>query len=196
MKQIGLFFLALFATTVMAAEIGSPAPGFTLKDAEGTSHSLSDFKDKVVVLEWINYDCPFVRKHYDSQNMQNLQAKWKEQGVIWLAINSSNKGKQGHFEGDKLKKRIAKEKGNQTAYLLDTDGKVGKAYGARTTPHMFIIGKDGTLLYKGGIDDNPSRHAKDIPNSKNYVDVALASILAGEDVKENDTRPYGCSVKY
>jgi peroxiredoxin len=200
MKNIAIGFgiILLISSVSWAADakVGEPAPDFTLTDSDGTTHSLSDFKGKTVVLEWINYDCPFVRKHYDSGNMQSLQETYTEKGVVWLAICSSNEGKQGYFEGEALDKRIEKEGGNQTAYLLDTDGTVGKTYGAKTTPHMYVIDPDGMLIYMGGIDDKPSYKTSSLEGATNYVKAALEASMAGEEVEVKTSKPYGCSVKY
>ena len=173
-----------------------PAPEFTLADVQGETHKLSDFKGKIVVLEWTNYDCPFVKKHYGSGNMQKLQEKYTAKNVVWLSICSSAPGKQGHFTPDTWGKKIAERKAQATAVLLDADGKVGRAYGARTTPHMFIVAADGTLAYKGAIDDKPSWNPATLKDAKNYVVAALDALLAGESVAVDETKPYGCSVKY
>ncbi|MBI4569057.1 MAG: thioredoxin family protein [Planctomycetes bacterium] len=178
------------------ATINKAAPAFTLTDHTGKAHTLADYKGKTVVLEWINYDCPIVRKHYDGGNMQALQKKYTEKGVVWLCVNSSAKGKQGYFEGDKLKERIEKEKGSQTAYLLDTKGAVGRAYGAKATPHMYVITAEGVLVYMGAIDSIPSGKKEDIAKATNYVDAALTAVLAGKPVEKQVTEAYGCAVKY
>lgn len=178
------------------AKINEPAPDFTLTDSNGETHSLSDFKGKTVVLEWINYGCPFVKKHYDSNNMQKLQEKYTQMGVLWLAICSSAEGKQGNMTNDEINKMTKDYKAKYSAYLIDEEGKVGKMYGARTTPHMFIIDKDGKLVYAGGIDDKASTDQKDIKGAENYVDKALSSILNSRDISNQTTKPYGCSVKY
>lgn len=201
MKLYLPFLLAMLALALPLAfagglEIDKPAPNFTLKDVEGKSHSLADFKGKFVVLEWINFDCPFVGKHYRSGNMQNLQKTYTAKGVVWLAICSSAPGKQGHFTAEVIKKRLAEAKAAPTAYLTDEDGTVGKLYGAKTTPHMFIIDPKGTLVYAGGIDDIRSTDVADIAKAKNYVTAALDEALAGKPVTEKVTTPYGCSVKY
>lgn len=172
------------------------APAFTLTDTNGTEHSLADFKGKVVVLEWFNHGCPFVKKHYDKGNMQALQKTYTEKGVIWLSIVSSAEGKQGNNTAEGHN-RTAKEKGtNATAILVDADGTVGKAYDAKTTPHMFVIDAEGQLVYQGAIDDKRSTNPADIASSKNYVSAALDAVLAGEGVDVAQTTPYGCSVKY
>jgi peroxiredoxin len=178
------------------AEVDAQAPAFTLVDSEGTEHSLSDFKGKYVVLEWINYGCPFVKKHYDSGNMQALQGKYTGKDVVWLAICSSAEGKQGYYSGSELSQQIAAHKGKQTAYLIDADGKVGKLYGAQTTPHMYVVDPEGKLIYMGGIDDKRSTDVADVETATNYVSAVLDAALAGEEIPYTSTRPYGCSVKY
>ncbi len=201
MKMYLPFLLAVLALALPMAfagglEIDKPAPTFTLKDVEGKSHSLADFKGKFVVLEWINFDCPFVGKHYRSNNMQKLQKTYTAKGVVWLSICSSAPGKQGYFTAEVIKKRLAEAKATPTAYLIDADGTAGKLYGAKTTPHMFIIDPKGTLIYAGGIDDIRSTDVADIAKAKNYVTAALEEALAGKPVTEKVTTPYGCSVKY
>ena len=181
---------------MMTAELGKPAPDFTLMSAEGNKHSLSEFKGKYVVLEWVNYDCPFVKKHYNSGNMQMLQEKYAEKDVVWLAICSSAPGKQGHFAGEDLAKRINSEKSKAVAYLMDTDGTVGKMYEAKTTPHMYVVDPEGVLQYMGAIDSKKSTKADDIPDSENYVVSALDALMADKEVATPATMPYGCSVKY
>jgi len=194
----GLALLSLFTSPAQAqsARVDSPAPDFTLTDSKGESHSLSDFKGKYVVLEWVNYDCPFVRKHYRSGNMQELQKHATGEGVVWLSICSSAPGKQGHFEGSELTERIADEKATPTAYLIDSDGKVGRMYDAKTTPHMFVVNPEGTLIYAGAIDNTPSTDKEDIPKSTNYVMQVLDESTAGKPLSVKGSKPYGCSVKY
>lgn len=202
MKHLALFLgLALFFAGSGTAQpappkLDKPAPGFTLTDSEGKEHSLADFKGKYVVLEWVNYDCPFVRKHYRSGNMQQLQKTYRDKGVVWLSICSSAPGKQGHFELDDLKERIAEEEATPTAYLIDADGIVGKEYEAKTTPHMFVINPEGNLIYAGAIDDIASTDRDDIDKATNYVKAALDAGMAGEPVVVQSTKSYGCSVKY
>jgi peroxiredoxin len=179
-----------------AAKVGEPAPGFTLTDANGVDHSLDSFRGKFVVLEWINHECPFVKKHYDSGNMQKLQKTYTDQGVVWLSINSSAPGKQGHYSPDEINALTAQKKAAPTAYLLDSDGTVGRAYGAKTTPHMFIIDTEGTLIYAGGIDDTKSTDVADVATATPYVKNALDEALAGKPVTVATSSPYGCSVKY
>ncbi|MCR9141261.1 MAG: thioredoxin family protein [bacterium] len=177
--------------------IGNPAPAISLQDSKGATVNLADFKGKVVVLEWINFDCPFVRKHYDkSNNMQTLQKKYTEQGVVWLSINSSAPGKQGHFDSAEINKRMQAKGSAATAYLLDSDGKVGRAYGAQTTPHMYIIDTEGVVQYQGAIDSNSSASADTIPDATNYVAQGLDELLAGKALTTTTTKSYGCSVKY
>lgn len=175
---------------------GSLAPEFTLPDAKGEKHSLSQYKGKWVVLEWVNYDCPFVKKHYESNNMQKMHKMARDKGAVWLSINSSAPGKQGNFEGAELTKRIAESKAMPTAYLLDPDGKVGKEYKAKTTPSMFVINPAGLVVYAGAIDDRPSADPEDVVGAKNYVEVALTAGMAGKPIETASTQSYGCSVKY
>lgn len=192
---------AVMAATPFAAEgkevtVGAAAPAFTLTDAHGKAHSLADLKGKFVVLEWVNFGCPFVRKHYDSGNMQKLQKTYREKGVVWLSVCSSAPGKQGYFDRLELLERIKDERSNATAYLVDAEGSVGHLYGARTTPHMFLIGPDGKLLYAGGIDDTPSTDTDDIAKAVNYVAQGLDAAIAGKPIAVKTSKPYGCSVKY
>jgi peroxiredoxin len=194
-----MMFLGLSTLTMKAqdvAEIGKQAPNFKLSDVDGKEHSLQDFKGKYVVLEWINFDCPFVVKHYGSHNMQKLQNDFRGKDVVWLSICSSAPGKQGNFDNQEIKKRISDNKANMSAYLIDEDGKVGKLYDTRTTPHLFLISPDGTLLYQGAIDDKKSTDQADIPNSKNYLKAAYEEANSGRVIEHPSTQPYGCSVKY
>ena len=190
-----LFGLA-FTFAPAKPEIGKAAPGFTLKDTAGNTHSLSDFRGKYVVLEWLNYDCPFVKKHYGSGNMPALQEKYTDEGVVWLSIASSAPGKQGHFAPAEMDRRTAQAGGKQTAVLLDGAGTVGRAYNAKTTPHMFVIDPQGTLVYMGGIDDVPTANPADLERATNLVAAALDQSMAGERVARPVSQPYGCSVKY
>ena len=195
---ISILILALFTTGIFANElqIGKKAPAFTLTDVQGQVHNLKDYRGKLVVLEWINYDCPFVKKHYNSGNMQSLQKKYTAQDVVWLVINSSAPGKQGNFNSEEVLKRSSDQGASFTAYLQDSDGKVGKNYGAKTTPHMFVINGKGKLMYMGGIDNVKSTNVKDIAEATNYVAAALDALLIGEKVDVTSAKPYGCSVKY
>lgn len=183
---------------VLRAEltVGEKAPDFTLTDINGKTHSLSEAAGKFVVLEWTNYECPFVVKHYGSGNMQGLQKTYTEKGVAWFSINSSAEGKQGNFTPEKWKDALDQQKAVPTATLLDGDGKVGKAYGAQTTPHIFIVNPEGNLIYQGAIDSKASADPQDIAGAKNYVKAALDEALAGKPVSEASTKAYGCSVKY
>ena len=205
MKKISILIsVVLFAFISLAiadhheesAKIGKKAPDFTLKSADGKTHSLSDFNGKYVVLEWVNYDCPFVKKHYGSKNMQSIQKEMTDKSVVWLSINSSAEGKQGFFEGKELKERIKKEGSNATAYLLDTDGKVGKMYGAKTTPHCFVINPKGELIYAGAIDDIPSADQDDVKKANNLVKSCIDEAMAGKKISTQTSKPYGCGVKY
>lgn len=171
------------------------APGFTLPDVHGNEHSLEDHKGKIVVLEWINYDCPFVRKFYSVGAMQAWQDQYTEKGVVWLSICSSAPGTQGHFSQDEWLKRIEEANVN-IPVLLDEDGTVGRAYGAQTTPHMFIINAEGSLVYQGAIDDTRSTRPADIKTARNYVTEALDALLNGKPIDVSESRAYGCSVKY
>lgn len=178
------------------AEVGKTAPAFTLSDWDGKSRKLSDFKGKIVVLEWFNQGCPFVKKHYDSNNMQSLQKKYTGKGVVWLSICSSAEGKQGADSGAGHKK-LFKEKGAApTAVLLDSEGTVGHLYGAKATPHMFVIDGKGVLVYAGAIDDNNSADKEAVKTAKNYVAAAVDETIAKKPVTTNSTKAYGCSIKY
>lgn len=177
------------------AKIGAPAPAFTLTGADGKSHSLSEFKGKTVVLEWTNAECPFVQKHY-SGNVQKQQGAATADDVVWLTINSSADGKQGNVDGAGAKQVIASTGGKQTAYLLDAPGDVGRAYGAKTTPHMYVIDAQGTLQYKGAIDSIASADTSDIAKATQYVPQALADLKGGKAVRVASSQPYGCGIKY
>lgn len=197
-----MFLLAVIGTIFIlsspgwAQEIGSPAPDFTATDTHGASHSLSSYKGKFVVLEWTNYECPFIKKHYESFNMQNLQRAYTEKGVIWFSVNSSALGKQGNFTPDEWNQKIHEKGSKATAVLLDSDGKVGQLYGAKTTPHMFVINPDGILIYKGAVDDIPSTDKADISKAHNYVQAALDEAMTGKEVTQPENQSYGCPVKY
>lgn len=183
------------ATYAADAKIGQSAPAFTLKDADGKSRSLADFKGKTVVLEWTNAECPFVKKHY-SGNIQKQQGEVTADDVVWLTVNSSAPGKQGNVDGAGAKQVIARTGGKQTAYLLDAAGETGRAYGAKTTPHLYVIDAQGTLQYAGAIDSIPSADVADIGKATQYVPQALADLKAGKPLRVASTQPYGCSVKY
>lgn len=191
-----LLTMIIAAGNASAATVGQDAPAFTLKDPEGKDISLADYKGKVVVLEWFNNGCPFVHKHYDSHNMQDLQKEMTAKGVVWLTISSSAEGQQGYETAASAKETIAKFGINATDFLLDSAGTVGRLYDAKTTPHMFVVDKDGKLAYAGAIDDKPSADPADIKGAKNYVRQAVDEVLAGKPVSEPATKSYGCGVKY
>ena len=172
------------------------AASFTLPDTVGNQHSLADFGGKYVVLEWINHNCPFVRKHYDSGNMQKLQETYTAKGVVWLSICSSAPGKQGYFEPQNWNGLTSRKNAKPTAVLLDPEGTVGRVYGAKATPHMFVIDPVGRIIYQGGIDDKASVEMADIAGATNYVAATLDEALAGRPVAVSYSMPYGCSVKY
>ena len=178
------------------ASLDESAPNFTLTDSNGKQHSLSDFKGKWVVLEWVNFQCPFVRKHYGSGNMPGLQKEYTEKGVAWLSICSSSPGSEGYFEGDELKTEIKDHDSHATAYLIDAQGMVGRMYQAKTTPHMYVINPEGVLVYAGGIDNIPSTNKADIAKATNYVKSVLDEGMSGKPITVKASRPYGCSVKY
>jgi peroxiredoxin len=191
------FGMALLGSRVEAAPaIGQPAPAFSVTDSQGKAQGLSQYKGKYVVLEWFNSGCPFVQKHYNSGNMQALQEKYTDRGVIWLSVLSSAPGKEGAATPAQANKTLQDWKAKPTAFLMDSDGKVGRLYGAKTTPHIFIIDPKGVLVYKGAIDDRPTTDAHDIQGAKNYLAAALDQSLAGKPVVTAATQPYGCSVKY
>lgn len=198
MKSSLLSIAALLAmfSLAHAADTGQPAPDFSAKDIAGAEQSLSLHKGKIVVLEWNNPECPFVVKHYGSNNMQQLQQYAKDKGVVWLTINSGAPGKQGNMNDEQAKAYLAKSKAAPSAYILDPEGKIGKLYGAKTTPHMFVIDAAGNLAYAGAIDDKPSTDVADIASSKNYVKAAIDELQAGKPVSTAQTQAYGCSVKY
>lgn len=188
--------LGCSSATLAQVATGKTAPAFTLKGIDGKTYSLSDFKGKYVVLEWVNFGCPFVKKHYDAKNMQKLQEKWKAKDVAWLTVSSSAPGKQGYYDAAGAKQALKERNATPTAYLLDTDGKVGKAYGATATPHMYVIDPKGTLIYQGAIDSIRSANPADITKAENYVESALTAHMAGKKVATGTTQAYGCSVKY
>lgn len=191
-----LFAVALAVSASANPEIGKPAPDFTLPDLSGKKHELSNYKGKYVVLEWVNFGCPFVKKHYGSHNMQNLQKEFSDKGVVWLSICSSALGKQGNESAESAEKGISQFGWAASAYLVDENGKVGKLYNAKTTPEMFVVDPKGTLIYEGAIDDKPTPNPAAIEGSNNYVKAALNESTAGKSVTIPSTKPYGCSVKY
>ena len=201
MTRISLIHLAAAAALVLAApaqaaSIGAPAPQFTGIDSNGKAHKLSDYAGKTVILEWNNNQCHYVGKHYGTGNMQKLQADATADSVVWLSVISSAPGKQGYVTGPEAN-AIVKERGaHPTAVLLDPQGKIGMAYGAKTTPHMYIIDASQMLVYQGAIDDKPTSNWDSVKGAKNYVRQALAEMKAGKPISEPQTTPYGCSVKY
>ena len=192
----GLSFGATAALAEAAAKVGAPAPVFQAVDADGKTRSLSEFAGKTVILEWTNADCPYVRKHYNSATMQTLQKDMTREGVVWLSVVSSPVGEQGHVEGPQAKELTVKRDAAPTAVLLDPNSKVARAYGATTTPHMYIIDPKGTLAYMGAIDDKPSSSAASLNGAKSYVRQAMTELKAGKPVSEAATKSYGCAVKY
>ena len=189
-----LFLIPGFANAEVV--IGKQAPTFKEVDQSGKYHGLNDYKGKWLVLEWYNEGCPYVKKHYRSGNMQNIQKKYTDKGVKWLTVATSAKGKQGYIDPKVASKHIKKAGMNSSALLLDADGTMGRAYDAKTTPHMFVISPEGKVVYAGAIDSNDSANPATIKGATNYVADALDASLAGKDVKVASTRAYGCSVKY
>ena len=187
--------LACSPRVTAQAAVGQPAPAFSAVDTQGQARSLDQYKGKWVVLEWTNHECPFVKKHYGG-NMQSLQKAYTARGVAWLTIISSAPGKQGHVSPAQADQLTRERGASPSAVLLDPDGKVGRAYGAKTTPHMFVVDPSGKLVYAGAIDDTPSTDPADIATARNYVSAALDAALAGKPVPTAASTPYGCSVKY
>jgi len=188
--------LALNLSAFAAVEPGETAPDFTLKDSKGNSQKLSSFSGKFVVLEWMNPECPFVKKHYSTGNMQSLQKEYTAKGIVWLSIISSAPGKQGYCTGPQAEANTKDQKAFPTAVLLDPSGEVGQLYGAKTTPHMFVINPEGKLIYMGAIDSIRSANSSDCAKADNYVRQTLNAALAGKPVPNPETKSYGCSVKY
>ena len=194
---LSLTAAALIAAPAAAAPaIGQQAPSFKVADADGRIRSLEEFRGKTVVLEWTNNGCPYVKKHYDSGNMQGLQKSAAKDGVVWLSVISSAPGMQGYLEPKGVKSWKAKAGAAPSAVLLDPNGTVGRLYEAKTTPHMYVVDKAGKLVYMGGIDDQPTADPASLKVAKNYVTAALADVKAGRQVAQAVSRPYGCSVKY
>jgi hypothetical protein len=179
-----------------AVEIGKPAPDFTLTDVSGKTHKLSDYRGKTVVLEWVNPECPFVIKHYSSGNIPSLQKSATGDGVVWLLINSGHAGAQGDYDAAKANAWMRENGAAPSAYFRDQDGKVGRLFGAKTSPHLYVITGEGTLVYNGAIDSIRSADKADLAKATNYVAEALAAVKAGKPVKTATSQPYGCSVKY
>lgn len=201
MSRVGLAVTCLtlaLVTPPLAAkpEIGAPAPAFSVADTTGKVWSLADVTGKGVILEWTNHDCPYVRKHYGSGNMQALQKEARDAGYLWLSVISSAPGKQGHVTPAQADELTTSRGASPTAVLLDEDGDMGRAYGAQTTPHLFVIDESGALVYMGGIDDRATTDPADVDGAKNYVRLAMDDLAGGKPVSNPVTRPYGCSVKY
>lgn len=200
MKKLMMAVCFVFAAHTAQAQIasGTAAPDFKAVDSiSGKEFSLSDYKGKTVVLEWVNFGCPFVKKHYGSSNMQNLQKQAAKDGVIWISVNSAAEGKQGYIATDEtVRKELKDHNAVPARFVRDTSGSIGKAYGAKTTPHMFIVDAEGTLVYQGAIDDKASVDIADVAKAINYVNTALVELKAGKKVHTATTTPYGCGVKY
>jgi len=200
--SLRISILAAFTAAVVssgafaAVTVGSAAPDFSLPDANGKTQTLSQYKGKTVVLEWNNPGCPFVQKHYSSGNIPKQQADATKEGVVWLTINSGASGKQGHLDNAGAQAFVAQYHAAPSAYLFDGDGKVGHLYGAKTTPHMYIIDAGGALRYMGGIDSIASTDKDDLAQATQYVPQALAELKAGKPISVKTSEPYGCSVKY
>ena len=188
--------IAAAAYAIDPPAVGSAAPDFSLSDAKGQTHSLSQYKGKYVVLEWFNPECPFVKKHYGGGNMQKLQDQYTGKGVVWLTIDSNAPGTEGSITAEQAQKITSSWNTHQTALLLDPEGKAGRAYGAKNTPNMVIINPERKIAYEGAIDSKATPNPADIPSSTNYVKAALDESLAGKPVTTPQTKPYGCSVKY
>ena len=195
-KSISLALLFTASASFAAPEVGQPAPSFAMLDTNGESVDLSSLEGKTVVLEWTNHQCPYVRKHYDSENMQALQKEAVADDVVWISVLSSAPGKQGHLDADGANQIIAENGASPTHFVLDPTGELGQKYAAKTTPHMYVINASGELAYMGGIDDISSADPADIADAENYVRSALTQIKNGEAVSNSSTRPYGCGVKY
>lgn len=198
-KLLTAFLTFAASTALFAADspaIGTTAPDFSLTDSKGKTQSVSQYKGKYVVLEWFNPECPFVKKHYGSGNMQKLQEEFTAKGVVWLTIDSNAPGLEGNLTAEQANFKMTDWKTKQTALVLDPDGKAGRGYGAKNTPHMFVINPEGKVVYEGAIDSKATPNPSDIASSTNYVKVALEESLAGKTVSNANTKPYGCSVKY
>lgn len=191
-----LLLTTLLSFLSHAALVGSKAPDFKLMNENSKEVSLSDFKGKIVILEWLNHGCPFIKKHYNSGNMQKSQKELIDENTVWLSIISSAKGKQGYVSADEAKKEKLAKKSNATHILLDKSGEVGRAYGAKTTPHMFLIGKDGLVKYEGAIDSIASADEGDVSKATNYIIAATKALKNNSKILVEKSRPYGCSVKY
>lgn len=191
-----LFTFLSIATAQAAPQVGKPAPDFTAGDQNGKEVKLSDYKGRIVVLEWHNPECPFVKKHYGSGNMQKLQAYAHAQKAAWIIVNSGAPGKQGAMTSAEAKAFVGEHKLSMDHYIADPEGKIGKLYDAKTTPHMFVVDKEGNVAYMGAIDDRPSADPKDIDVAVNYVRAAIEGLNGGTPLAVTSTQSYGCSVKY
>jgi peroxiredoxin len=196
LTTLAVIATALVYASAWAAQVGVAAPDFSGTDSNGQVQTLAKDRGKFVVLEWHNQGCPYTRKHYESGNMEALQREWTAKGVVWLTVISSAPGRQGYVSAADENAYLKKMQADPTAVILDSNGQLGKLYGAKTTPHMFIIDPSGKLIYSGAIDDHPTSDPDDIKDSRNYVNQALTEAMAGKPVSEPVTRPYGCSVKY
>jgi peroxiredoxin len=192
----GAATLAARGRAQAAATVGQPAPAFTATATGGSPVSLADQRGKVIVLEWTNHECPYVRKHYESGNMQTLQKEARGKDVVWLTLISSAPGTQGHVTATRADDLTRTRQAVPTAVLLDPQGTVGRMYDARVTPHMYVIDRQGVLVYAGAIDDRPTTRKSDVPGAQNYVRAALEAVMAGQPIKTPVTRAYGCTVKY
>jgi len=188
--------LATFSLPALALRVGTQAPDFTARNTRGQTIHLSQYRGKYVVLEWTNSGCPYTRKHYETGNMQRLQREWRAKGVVWLTILSSAPGQQGYMTASQENAYIAKMHADPTEAILDPTGRIGHLYGAKTTPDMYVINPEGKLIYEGAIDNRPTTNHADVKGADNYVSDALREAMAGQTVKVDYTRPYGCSVKY
>src|SRR5436189_4959371 len=198
-KLLPTTLIAFAAGALYAADVppvGSAAPDFSAPDASGKTQSLSQYKGKYVVREWFNPECPFVKKHYGTDNMQKLQKEYTDKGLVWLTMDSNAPGTEGNLTPEQAQKVATSWKTQQTALLLDPDGKVGRAYGSKNTPNMVIINPEGKIAYEGAIDSKATPNPADIPSSTNYIKSALDQSLAGKSISTPQTKPYGCSVKY
>ena len=188
--------LALASHAAFAASAGQAAPDFSVTDSTGKAVHLSDYKGKFVVLEWTNPECPFVRKHYDSANMQTLQKEWGAKDVVWLSVISTSRSSFEYMTGAQMNSWMQSQGAAQKAVLIDGDSATGRQYAAKTTPHMFVVDPKGQIVYAGAIDDKRSARPEDVKTSSNYVRLALSEAMAGKPVSTPNTTPYGCSVKY
>ena len=196
-SAIGVGAMLMAANLTYAKpEVGQPAPSFEMVDTQGNAVDLASLEGKTVIMEWTNHQCPYVRKHYESGNMQALQKESVSDDVVWVSVLSSAPGKQGYVEAEEANSIIAENGAAPTHMILDPSGELGQKYGAKTTPHMYIINASGDLVYMGGIDSIPSADKADIENAENYVRTALTQIKSGEEITTPSSRPYGCSVIY